>query len=119
MVKFVVLLKRKEGMDRAEFADYWVNVHGPIASRIPGLKGYRISIAHEVPFPEDAIPWDGLVEIFFEDGDAFEAGISSREGVLAIADVENFAERKGFLLTEETVIVPLDEDPLCAPPRTH
>ena len=106
-------------MDRREFVDYWVNTHGPIAARIPGLKGYRINVSHELPFPEDAIPWDGLVEIFFEDGDAFEAGISSREGVAAVADVDNFAERKGFLLTEETVIVPLDEEPDGARVRPH
>lgn len=107
MIKFVVLVKRRFGMDHEEFADYWINYHGPLAAKIPGLRGYSISVAHAVPFSDDVFPWDGLVEMYFDDGDALEVGLSSPEGVVAVDDVENFAERKGFMLTEETVVIPL------------
>jgi uncharacterized protein (TIGR02118 family) len=95
-------------MDHDEFADYWINRHGPLAAKIPGLRGYSISVAHAVPFSEEVFPWDGLVEMYFDDGEALEAGLASREGVVAVDDVENFAERKGFMLTQETVIIPVE-----------
>lgn len=97
-------------MSLEEFADYWINVHGPLAAQVPGLRGYSISIAHAVPFSDDVSPWDGLVEMRFDDGDAMEAGLSSPAGIIATEDVENFAERRGLMLADETVIVPNDGD---------
>lgn len=30
MLRLTFLLRRKEGMSRAEMQDYWLNVHGPL-----------------------------------------------------------------------------------------
>ncbi len=40
MLKFMVVLVRKDGMDRLEFKRYFKDVHQPLARRIAGLRRY-------------------------------------------------------------------------------
>ena len=38
MIKIIYCITKLAGMDDADFARYWRDVHGPIGARIPGLK---------------------------------------------------------------------------------
>ena len=40
MLKFMVVLVRKDGMDKREFKRYFKDVHEPQAMRIAGLRRY-------------------------------------------------------------------------------
>lgn len=105
MVKLVALVRKRPGMTRDAFADYWTGTHAPLAARIPGMRGYRINLAGD-PGDMPAAPYDGSAEIWFDSRGVMEAGLASPEGVIAGADVANFAEDLTFLVTDEHVVIP-------------
>ena len=43
MISRCGLMQKKDGMGMEEFKDYWLNVHGPIASKMANL---RLSLIH-------------------------------------------------------------------------
>jgi uncharacterized protein (TIGR02118 family) len=40
MIKSLSLLVRKEGLTRAQFVEHWVDVHAPLAHKVPGVRHY-------------------------------------------------------------------------------
>ena len=40
MIKSLSLLVRKDGMTHEEFMKHWVEIHGPLALKVPGLRRY-------------------------------------------------------------------------------
>lgn len=105
MIKLVALVRRKASLSQQAFADYWVQVHAPLAAAIPGMRGYRINIAGDTgDLP--AAGYDGSAEIWFENRQAMEAGLASPENDIAAKDTENFLDHLEFLVTDEHVILP-------------
>lgn len=105
MIKLVALVKKRPDLGQAAFADHWLHRHAPLASAIPGMRGYRINLALD-PGDMAPAPYDGSAEIWFDDRAAMEAGLASAKGVLAGADTAHFAASIQFLVTRETVILP-------------
>ena len=104
MIKVIALVTRKDGMSREEFREYWVTTHSPLAAAMPGLRGYRINIAG-TPRDRDSESYDGSAELWFDDREAMEVGMTSMEGEVAFADVPNFASNIVSMVTHEHVIV--------------
>ncbi len=91
MLKFVVVLVRKANWDAASFRSYFVDVHGPMARRIPGLRQYRQNFP--VPDANRSHPrWDGVIELYFDDYESMHRAWQSPEGVRATKDLEVFAD---------------------------
>lgn len=107
MIKLVYCISRKPGMTREGFLDYWKNVHGPIAARIPGLR--RFVQSHALPQGSDARApdFDGMAELWFEDRGALLAARQSSEWAASSEDEENFIDlsRVAYFLSEEYRIV--------------
>ena len=105
LIKLVALVRKKDGMAADAFRHYWLTTHAPLASAIPGMRGYRINIAGD---PGDMTPagYDGSAEIWFDDRAAMEAGLGSAQGKTAGDDTAHFTEGIEFLVTEEHVILP-------------
>jgi uncharacterized protein (TIGR02118 family) len=40
MIKSLSLLTREDGLTREQFMKHWVEVHAPLAHRVPGLRRY-------------------------------------------------------------------------------
>jgi uncharacterized protein (TIGR02118 family) len=40
MIKMVGLLTRKPHLTHEQFVDHWLNVHGPLALAVPGVRRY-------------------------------------------------------------------------------
>ena len=55
MIKTQVLVKRKIGMTREAFADYWLGTHVAITAKISGIKCQTISIVRS-DLPSHALP---------------------------------------------------------------
>lgn len=111
MVKVITTIKRKEGISKEEFYRYWEEVHGPLIKRtLPGVKRYIQN--HAAKLPGSGQPqYDGVVEIWFEDMDAWrKAGEFFRsEGGKVITDDEaKFIDRSRMVsfIAEEKVIIP-------------
>jgi uncharacterized protein (TIGR02118 family) len=72
-IRYVALLTRKDGMSAADFKRYWFERHVPLALETPGLLRYRACPSiMSVNAPSQA-PFDGMVEMWFENPDAFDA----------------------------------------------
>ncbi len=71
MIKVIALVYRKKGISNKQFLSYWLDKHGPLAvEHIPGVLHYTQNHPIASPgFEDDA---DGIVEMWFEDMDAYE-----------------------------------------------
>lgn len=107
MIKLVALVRRKSDLSKEAFADYWVNVHAPLAAAIPGMRGYRINIAGDAG-DMPAAAYDGSAEIWFDSREAMLAGLASPENDIAAKDTENFLDHLEFLVVDEHIILPKD-----------
>ena len=88
MYKVVAFLKRKHGMSRAEFIDYYENHHVPLILSIappPPVyrRNYLMSVARGVGFD-----FDVMTEIAFADQTAFETWALKLHADTRVADDE-------------------------------
>ena len=102
MIKSIALLKRKAGLSREEFIDYYENRHSVlILSLLPGITKYRrnfVDLDGAFIFPDaNPIDFDSVTEIEFVDRaayDAFLAESAKPETARRIAeDEENVFDR--------------------------
>jgi uncharacterized protein (TIGR02118 family) len=76
--------------DPAAFDRYYQQTHGPLATKIPGLKGYTANKPTSVN-PQEQSPYYLIAELYFENMEALQAGLQSPEGQAAAGDTQNFA----------------------------
>jgi uncharacterized protein (TIGR02118 family) len=105
VTKVIYVLYRRAGMDRDEFLRYWLDIHGPLAARMPGLRGYVQD--HAQPGPSGAPPCDGIAELWFDSPEEMQAAFASPEGVATLADSPNFLDmgKGGMMVVEEVTVV--------------
>jgi len=107
MVKNVEIGDRKPGMSTKEFHDYWRNIHGPIAAKIPVIKRYVQSHTLMSEYDKEELPaYDGVAETWFDDTAAMRQGATTPEYAETRADEENFlAGDSPFIITRELKII--------------
>lgn len=88
MVKLTVLYKKPA--DPQEFDRHYMEIHIPIASKMPGLRRYEVAKVTGAPGGES--PYHLIAELYFDDFDALNAAMSSPEGKAAGKDVGTFAK---------------------------
>lgn len=91
-VTTVALLGRKEGMSAALFSKYWRDVHGMLATRIPGFESY---VQFHLQSPPTTTPSNGIAN-------------ESLHGI-AIVDFTSEAERTGLADSEVAALIRQDE----------
>ncbi len=104
MIKLIALVKKKPSMTTEDFRDYWINVHAPLAKRIPGMRGYRINVADD-PGDMPQAPYDGSAEIWFDDRSAMQRGLASPENDVAGGDVVNFTDELVFMICDDEAVI--------------
>ncbi len=102
MVKMIALYKPP--VDPKAFDEHYFTKHKPLAEKIPGLKDFKISKVFGGPNGKEFYM---LVELCFENRDAFKSGMRSPESQAAAADIPNFAPGLvSIFFVEETAAVP-------------
>ncbi len=76
--------------DPSAFDNYYQHTHGPLARKIPGLKGYTANKPTSLN-PQEPSPYYLIAELYFESMEALQAGLQSAEGQAAAGDTQNFA----------------------------
>jgi uncharacterized protein (TIGR02118 family) len=72
MLKFVVVLYRRPDLTFSQFRRHLLEIHAPLAKKLPGLRKYVQN--HIVADPTRKSPgWDAIVELYFDDWAAMEA----------------------------------------------
>jgi uncharacterized protein (TIGR02118 family) len=93
MYKVVWLTKFRSDRDPEEMRRWWLDVHGPLFLKIPGVLRYvqnhweAVNPASGADAPGEAPAYDGHAEAWFESEQAFNAALATDEFQAAIADV--------------------------------
>lgn len=105
MVKLIYAFRRKRGLPRDAFEQYWRDTHAPLGARIPGLLR-AVQVSRRDPSDLPQASFDGIVELWFEDEGALALARASREWQESTADEVNFldASSSAFLVGVERVI---------------
>ena len=95
MIKFVFCLRRLPQLSRAEFLDYWLNKHGPLAvgfKKALGMRKYIQLHTMSTPFDQGLLesrggpqPYDGMVEAWWDSLDAVQRALEDPEAQVAWA----------------------------------
>ncbi len=68
MLKFVVVLHRKQGLTPEQFRTEFIRTHEPPARKIPRLRQYKQNFVLHDPKRKRPL-WDCVVELYFDDWD--------------------------------------------------
>jgi uncharacterized protein (TIGR02118 family) len=91
MLKFMVVLYRRPGMSRTDFARYLREVHGPMAQKLPGLRKYTQNYVADDPARKHP-GWDAIIELYWDNWNEMEAAWKTPAGEAATKDLEQFAD---------------------------
>lgn len=89
MYKMIFGAKRKAGMSREEFGNYWTTTHAQKALRVPGIKRYVINLAPDLSGTGREMAYDGFAEVWFENDEAMRSSARSEEIKVVLADEPN------------------------------
>src|ERR671919_500751 len=98
MIRLIFVLRRKPGMSRAEFQQYWREVHGPlVAKHATTLNIHRYVQVHTLDDPiNDQLAgargamepiYDGVAELWWTNHEAFVAASGRAEGRAAAKEL--------------------------------
>ena len=83
MMKRMTLLAKKEGMATCDFRAYWAGPHARLALGMEGITKYTHNRVDKVLWAsggEPAFNVDGIVELYFSDGEAMRLAQASAVG---------------------------------------
>lgn len=102
MFKAIILLKRRADMTPADFAQWWLGAHAPMAQALPGLRGLRFNLVQG----DGGGEFDGVSELWFDSQADFEAAYATTHGRAVAADSMAHVARRERLLVTEHVLPP-------------
>ena len=102
MIKAIILLKRRDDLDYEAFRDWLLQEHAPLATQLPGIRGYQVNMAYDGDGPYDAAS-----ELWFEDETALTAAYASDHGKAVAADsMAHVSKRDRLIVSENSFQVP-------------
>jgi uncharacterized protein (TIGR02118 family) len=106
-VKNVEFVTRKPGMPVDAFQQYWGEVHGPLAARIPVVRRYVQSHTRRAAYEAGRAPrYDGVAITWFDDTQAMRVSAVTPEYARVRADEANFiTPAPPFIITKEHPII--------------
>jgi uncharacterized protein (TIGR02118 family) len=101
MIKRITLIYRREGMSVEEFRRHWLQVHGPLAARTPGLRRYVQHHVVESRTRTNLLRPDGIAELWFDTAEDEQRFFDSELGRLQREDGRNFVGFSTAFVVEE------------------
>ena len=91
MLKWIVPVTRKEGVERESFFEFWRCVHAPHVANLAKPERYCVTLFDSPgslggPPDSDEMPYDGVAELYFRDFDHFGEAFGEHRGGLATID---------------------------------
>ena len=109
MIKSLSLLVRKDGMTHEQFMKHWVEIHGPLALKVLGLRRYVQSHIRDErrrpDIPAIGVEVDGIAETWYDDADAMARAAATPEMKALHADGALFIGRIQSFITHEHVVI--------------
>ena len=106
MLKFAVVQYKRPDMTFEQFRDYLLQVHAPLARKIPGLRRCVYNSLWTMP-RGNAPDWHGIVELYFDDFPSMQAAWATPEGQAATNDNAQYADltKTSWSIVEEITIL--------------
>jgi uncharacterized protein (TIGR02118 family) len=102
MFKMMILLRKRENMSDGEFSKYFLEVHAPLAKKMPLLRKYVVNLVK--PPPNREPDFSGVAELWFDDTESMKKAFAASEGQATQKDSEKF--------TSKTITMFIDEHPI-------
>src|ERR1700738_1816311 len=101
MIKVVGLLTRKPEYTREQFVKHWLEIHGPLAHAVPGIRRYVqshiVGTRTRPDVPETDVEVDGIAELWYDDTESYQRAAASPEmkrltddGALIIGQIKTY-----------------------------
>ena len=103
MFKLIILLIKKQTLSDDEFARYLLEVHAPLARKMPGVLRYVANIVQRPPGREP--DYHAAAELWFDSREAMRKAFSSNHGEATQKDTEKFTSKTQTLFVDEHEIV--------------
>jgi len=111
MIKSLSLLTRKPGLTHEQFMKHWVEIHAPLAHKVPGVRRYVQSHIVEErtrpDIPSSDVEIDGVAELWYDDRGSMLKALATPEAKALYADGALFIGRIKSFTMEEKEIIPL------------
>src|SRR6266705_1610823 len=125
MIKAISLLVRKPGMTHEQFVKHWLEIHGPLALKVSGIRRYVqshiVDERRRPDIPPIGVEIDGIAELWYDDRDTMTRALASPEMKALHADGALFIGRiQSFIVEEKTIICrPGDSQPRSSASRSN
>lgn len=90
MFKVVWVCRFNKAMTREEARRHWLETHGPIALKVPGMRAYvqnhAVASVDARNLSDDDLPFDGYAEAWWDDRESYLAAMDSPEWKALNAD---------------------------------
>ena len=96
-MKIVTLVKRRPDFSVEQFQAYWLERHGPLLARVPGLRRYVQSHALVQGYRKGELLFDGISEVWFESEVAYADARRTDAFEAADRDLAFFVDRSVLL----------------------
>lgn len=90
------LIQRRDQIGDEDFRRHWVEVHGPLALKLPNLRGYAQNLVTDrgrASAADGLHRIDGLSQLWFDDVDHMVTGMSSPENDACVTDIGRFLSK--------------------------
>jgi uncharacterized protein (TIGR02118 family) len=104
MVNAIVMVNKLPGLDHRDFYKHWLNVHGPIAARLPGLRRYIQNHGLLDNYKAGTATHDGWSELWFDDHASFQRAYKSPEWQAMEEEGRSlFYQKKDYVIGREYI----------------
>ena len=111
MIKVMGLLTRRPELTHEQFVKHWLEIHGPLALAVPGVRRYVqshiVGTRTRPDIPETDVEVDVIAELWYDDEAALQRAAASLEmkrltddGALIIGRI------KTYIIDEKQIIPP-------------
>lgn len=115
MISRMGIMHKRDGMSADDFNKHWHDVHGPIVTRMDGIRRYHQNIVVDdrqlgIGFAtRDTLTADGFSELWYDDIHAMNKGMAS-QAQAAQADMPLFVKDATIVVMLKRVVIPVAAD---------
>ncbi|GGB53246.1 hypothetical protein GCM10011409_33530 [Lentibacillus populi] len=115
MIVRMGILQRPDHMTMEDFRKYWLEVHGPIASRIPKLRRYLQNHVINsdqlgISYPRGTQAIDGFSQLWFDDNASMKQSSTPDVINMLAKDEEQFIGNMQLIVAEQNEVIPVSDD---------
>ncbi len=110
-LKRMSFLRRRSDVSPEKFAREWQVRHAELVQTLPGVLGYRQNLVTHRESPKgnvvqyDALPIDGIVELWFESPESLNAAFASAQGIQTMRHATEFIDEITTFLVDTHAVV--------------